>query len=416
MRKSIFKLIHTADWHLGQKFLSKDRGEEHQKALDWLLEIIKQEQADLLVVSGDIFDINNPPNYARQLYYTFLTRLRDSCCRHVVIVGGNHDSPNMLNAPRDLLRFLNVHVVGCATDDPADQLIVLNTPEGEPEAVVAAVPFLRDRDIRLSVAGEKAGERLERIRQGIFQHYQKMAELCQAFAGKGVPLITTGHLYAKGAAAAGEQNNIYIGDMENIRAADFPEIFDYVALGHLHRCQKVDKNHHIRYSGSLIPLSFSEIIDRKVVLSVSFEKEGSPPEISEIPVPVLRPLLRIQGNFEVVKAELERIAGELSDPESGEAWVEIVLDASVNEPQIDQQLREFTEEMPLEILKIKSLRPHRALDRLSEEQLSLDELRPLEVFRKKCESLDEGGIDPEVLEQTFLELQEWMKEKNNEDQ
>jgi exonuclease SbcD len=416
MGNPIFKLIHTADWHLGQKFLSKDREEEHKLALEWLLNTISEERADLLIVAGDIFDISNPPNYARQLYYNFLTRLRNSCCRHVILIGGNHDSPNMLNAPRELLRFLNVHVIGCATEDPTDQIIPLHSPEGELEAVVAAVPFLRDRDIRLSIAGEKAAERLERTRQGIFQHYQKMAELTAPYSKKNVPLITTGHLYAKGAKAAGDQNNIYVGDMENIRAGDFPELFDYVALGHLHRSQMVEKKHPVRYSGSLIPLSFSEIVDTKSILSVSFSKKGGKPKINEIPVPVYRPLLRVSGSFESVKGDLSRLAEELKAKAQAPAWVEIILDASVNEPQIDQQLREFVEEMPLEILKVRSLRPHAALDQLSEAEVSLDELSPLEVFRKKLESLDEESIDADLLEQTFLELQEWMKEKIYEDQ
>jgi len=92
------KILHTSDWHLGQKFLSKDRIDEHQSALDWLRQTIIEQEIDVLLVSGDIFDIGNPPSYARHLYYRFLTSLQGTYCRHVVITGGNHDSPSMLNA------------------------------------------------------------------------------------------------------------------------------------------------------------------------------------------------------------------------------------------------------------------------------------------------------------------------------
>jgi len=105
------KILHTSDWHLGQKFLSKDRIDEHQSALDWLRQTIIEQEIDVLLVSGDIFDIGNPPSYARHLYYRFLTSLQGTYCRHVVITGGNHDSPSMLNAPKELLEILNVYVV-----------------------------------------------------------------------------------------------------------------------------------------------------------------------------------------------------------------------------------------------------------------------------------------------------------------
>ncbi|MEL7220922.1 MAG: exonuclease subunit SbcD, partial [Bacteroidota bacterium] len=106
------KVLHTSDWHLGQKLLQLDRQEEFALALDWLLEVIIAEQIDVLLVSGDIFDIGNPPNQSRELYYNFLRRLLNSECRHVVITGGNHDSPAMLNAPRELLAAFNIHIVG----------------------------------------------------------------------------------------------------------------------------------------------------------------------------------------------------------------------------------------------------------------------------------------------------------------
>ena len=149
-------------------------------ALDWLYQTIEKEKVDTLIVAGDIFDIGNPPSYARTLYYRFLTKLQGSCCRHIVIIGGNHDSPSMLNAPKELLHILNVHVVGAATDDIADEIVELKDAEGKLEAIIAAVPFLRDRDIRHSVSGESGLERIAKVQEGIVRHFQKVGAAVKA--------------------------------------------------------------------------------------------------------------------------------------------------------------------------------------------------------------------------------------------
>ncbi|RME09699.1 MAG: exonuclease subunit SbcD, partial [Bacteroidetes bacterium] len=142
------KILHTSDWHLGQKLTGRDRDEEHRLALDWLADFIAQEKVDVLVVAGDVFDIHNPPNSARELYYRFLRKLIQSSVRHVVVIGGNHDSPNMLEAPKELLQLLGIHVVGAATGHVSDEIIELKDADGKVELVVAAVPFLRDQDLR----------------------------------------------------------------------------------------------------------------------------------------------------------------------------------------------------------------------------------------------------------------------------
>ena len=231
------KILHTSDWHLGQRLLQMDRHEEFRMALDWLHSVIEKEKIEVLLVAGDIFDIGNPPNQARQLYYRFLRRLLNSTCRHIVITGGNHDSPAMLNAPRELLESFNIHVVGAATDNIEEELLVLKNDKGEEELIVAAVPFLRDRDLRITKVGEEQQSRQARLQEGLQQHYQSLAELAQPYADQGLPIIAMGHLYAKGSVASDKQDNIYVGNRENMEAGQFPTVFDYVALGHIHRAQ-----------------------------------------------------------------------------------------------------------------------------------------------------------------------------------
>ncbi|MCB9293867.1 MAG: exonuclease SbcCD subunit D C-terminal domain-containing protein [Lewinellaceae bacterium] len=401
------KIIHTSDWHLGQKFLYNGREEEHQLALDWLLGAIREQQPDGLIVAGDIFDIGNPPNYARRMYYRFLTQLMGTACRHVVITGGNHDSPSMLNAPRELLQALNIYVVGEASEDIRDEIVEWRDESGQLLAVVAAVPFLRDRDLHYSVSGEGGPGRVERIKEGLRRHYQEIGEIAEQQYGKaGVPLIATGHLYATGAEASDKQDNIYIGNKENIRARDFPKVFDYVALGHIHRPQEVGGLGHIRYSGSLLPLSFSETKDEKSIYLLEFEGRKLK-GVESLPVPAFRRLKTIQGTLEEVEAALLRF-GE-KEREGLQPWVEVLVETGRMIPQLDKRLHELTADMDLELLKIRILNDYRALDAQAPAP-ELGELEELEVFKMRCQSFGSPPEELEELVETFLELRDWMEE------
>jgi DNA repair protein SbcD/Mre11 len=402
------KIIHTSDWHLGQKFLSQDRAEEHELALSWLLHAIQQQQAEMLIVAGDIFDIGNPPNYARRMYYRFLTSLLGTSCRHIIITGGNHDSPAMLNAPRELLQALNIHVVGAAAEDLAEELVECRSPEGELEAIVAAVPFLRDRDLHASISGEGGMERVERVSEGIRRHYEAIAALlAERYPDAKVPIIATGHLYATGALASAKQDNIYIGNTENIAADQFPAIFDYVALGHIHRPQAVGGLEHVRYSGSLIPLSFSETKDDKSVYLLEFEGKTLK-AIQALALPVFRRLKSIQGPLQKVEEDLQRFAAK--NREGLRPWVEAIVETDRIIPQLDRRLQELTEEMYLDLLKIRiahDAHPLAAQSAMPE----LGDLDETEVFAMKCHSLGSPPEEMEELMAAFRELREAIMER-----
>ena len=125
------RILHTSDWHLGRPLYGRKRYQEFETFLDWLAATIDHEKVDVLLVAGDIFDTSTPGNRAQELYYRFLCRVAGSCCGHVVIIAGNHDSPSFLNAPRELLRALNVHVIGAMTENPEDEVIpILTTGDG----------------------------------------------------------------------------------------------------------------------------------------------------------------------------------------------------------------------------------------------------------------------------------------------
>lgn len=400
------KVLHTSDWHLGQKLLTKDRLEEHQLALNWLYDFICAEKVDVLIVAGDIFDIGSPPNYARKLYYSFLTKLLNSPCQHVVIVGGNHDSPSMLEAPKALLEQLNIYIIGAVPEDPKDQLLYLKDEAGQLEMVIAAVPFLRDRDLRTSTTAETGLQRIEMIKQAIKAHYTEVGTWVEALNLSEIPVIATGHLYASGAIASDKQDNIYIGDKENIRADHFPACFDYVALGHIHRPQIIGGLAHVRYSGSVIPLSFSETKDEKSVYLLEFAgaklKSTKP-----FPIPVFRRLKTIQGDYETVKQKLltfaKRHEAELK------AWVEVIVESKKMIPNLSLELNELVAELQVELLKVRVAKTatKQAIPQIQKE---LSDLDALEVFRKKCAVLGELPDEIDELEHSFKALQNWMQE------
>jgi exonuclease SbcD len=407
------KIIHTSDWHLGQKFLYNDREAEHELALNWLLDCLITQNADGLIVAGDIFDIGNPPNYARSMYYRFLRKLINTSCRHILFIGGNHDSPAMLHAPRELLEAFDIRVIGSAGEKIEEEIVEWKNEQGAVEAVIAAVPFLRDRDLRYSVIGEGGTERLERVRESIKNHYREIGELVAArYAELDIPKIATGHLYATGAEASAKQDNIYIGDTENISADHFPEVFQYVALGHIHRAQLVGGKHHIRYSGSIIPLSFSETQDDKSVYLLTFEK-GKLEECKPLPIPVFRRLKTIEGTVEEVESRLQRFGEK---PREGLLpWVEIIVHTDRMIPQLDQRLHAFVQErkLKMEILKIRVVHDYLSISE-QEESPELNELETLEVFQMKCKSYGAPPDEMEELVSTFLELQSWLAEKEEE--
>lgn len=402
------RFLHTSDWHLGQKFQFRDRIAEHEKALQWLRQIIDNQSIDCLIIAGDIFDIGNPPNYARRMYYRFLTSLLDSSCQYIIIIGGNHDSPAMLNAPKELLESLNMYVVGTTTGKLEDQIIELKNDKNELEAVVAAVPFLRDKDLRSSVSGETGMQRIAAIRQGIKKHYDSVSDVIHNYKNQKIPLVAVGHLYVKGAYAAEERANIYIGDKENIEAEQFSTIFDYVALGHIHRAQSFKDNERVQYSGSLIPLSFSETKDDKIVKIIDIN-DGDV-EVKDIPVPLFRRLKSIKLPFEELKSRLKKLHEDYKEELS--VWVDAVVTDEKMIPNLEMELRAFVKDLNVELLKIRTIFQSKSYQ-ITDANIDLKDLKPMDVFLQKCaaEGLDEQETNE--LKATFLELQNWMLEKED---
>lgn len=397
------RLLHTADWHLGARLIEQDRGPEHQRFLDWLLGQIRELEPQLLVIAGDVFDSANPPQQAMAQYYAFLAEVARTSTE-VLVLGGNHDSPLTLNAPRDLLRSLRIRVIGAAPADPQDAIIEL------PEAVLCAVPYLRERDVRLAAPGQTSAEVAVQLREGITRHYRQLFELASARA-KGRPILATGHLTAVGGESSASERSIQIGNLAAVPADCFAG-FAYVALGHLHRPQQVGGCAHLRYAGSPVALGFDEAGVAKEVLLVTIGGTAAEAlEIRPIAVPCARRLVRIHSGLDGLAAKLGAIA---PSPDELDPWLEITIENAGNEPALDARVRDALGLVRATILKVLAPRGgHAAVGADSVfEGRSLAEIRPEEVF---AERLRRAGIEPasdeaRALEETFAELLMRMQE------
>ena len=375
------KLLHTSDWHIGQKFMGKSREEEHKAFLSWLYEIIKKENIDVLIVAGDIFDTGNPANYALELYYNFLKQLFSIPNLYVIITAGNHDSISTLKAPKQLLEFMNVHVITSGDVDENELIPIYK--EDKLQAVICAVPFLRDSVVRKSISGQTTTQKESSLNDGIKQHYVDVYEEANSLINKltkenNIPIIATGHLTTVGSRTSESERDIYIGGTLDIGSDFLGKYFDYVALGHLHINQSVGYN-HVRYSGSPIPLSFSESNQKKKINIVEFKNINTDKnvEVREIEIPQHRNLQVLKGNLESIKSELQTI-------EDKTTWIEIHLNDE-NPMFANQAIREYADELELIILAIKIDRSEKKLEARELKVTSLDELIPEDVFKRRLE-------------------------------
>ncbi|WP_271410896.1 exonuclease subunit SbcD [Pseudomonas sp. Q1-7] len=378
------RILHTSDWHLGQHFMGKTRQAEHRAFCRWLIEQVHERQVDAVLVAGDVFDTGAPPSYAREQYNQFIVELRETGAE-LVVLGGNHDSVAMLGESRSLLAQLDTRVVPAVGVDLAEQVLVLERRSGEPGAILCAVPFIRPRDVLQSQAGQSAADKQLSLQQAIQAHYQQLfalAEQRRMELGGGLPIIASGHLTTVGASASESVREIYVGALEAFPTTAFPAA-DYIALGHIHRPQKVGGLEHIRYSGSPIPLSFDEARQQKEVLLVELDSIGLH-KVEALPVPRFQPLHSLRGSLAELPGLLAEVARD-GTPEQP-VWVEVQISTDDYLSDLQARLASLCEGLPVEVLRIRRERGTTQAGLQREARETLDELNPEEVFDKRLES------------------------------
>jgi exonuclease SbcD len=382
------KLLHTSDWHLGQKFMGKSRQLEHKSFLDFLLKTIQEKEIDILLVCGDIFDTITPPNYALNLYYDFLHNLsKNTDIKQVIITAGNHDLSASLIAPKKLLSLINVSVIAKG-DDIDEEIIQIKDTNNSLIGVVCAVPYLRDSVLRKSISQESYEDKNLALINGIKDHYNDTLQKAKKISTK-VPIITTGHLTITGTTRSDSEREIFIGGLSTLESSIISDQFDYVALGHIHISQKISDK--IYYSGSPIQLSFSEH-KRKSIRFVEFKDKNL--SVEKIYIPIIRDLKRIKCNLENIESQLKKIGSK-----ELKTWVELEIKSEQKSEFINQRVLEITKDLNIEVLAIRY--PHSTHKIFAEQNLALELLKPIDVFRKKLEL---SGVEDEELIVSFNEI------------
>ncbi len=385
------RILHTSDWHLGQHFMGKSRQAEHQALMDWLLTQTEEHAVDAVLIAGDIFDTGSPPSYARELYNQLVVKLHHAGVA-LLLLGGNHDSVATLGESRSVLACLGTTVVA-ELGAPADHIVVLpgRGNGGQAGCIVCAVPFIRPRDVLQSQAGQSAQDKQQSMQAAIQAYYQSVYEAgrarqaqLQLTLGRRVPLIATGHLTTVGASSNESVREIYVGSLEAFPTAAFPPV-DYIALGHIHKPQKVGGLAHIRYSGSPIPLGFDEARQQKEVLLVDLDATGLA-GITPLAVPRFQPLTSVVGSLSALAGAITAAAalGSLDAP----VWLEVTVAEDDYLSDLPARVKDMTHGLAVDVLRVRRQRANTAAIFAGEALQTLDELSPEDVFAQRLAQED----------------------------
>lgn len=379
---SMIRIIHTADWHLGQTFYEYDRKTEHIHFLNWLSDLIQSKKADVLLITGDIFDTPNPSAESQRIYYSFLREITSICPNlQIIIIAGNHDSAARLEAPNPLLEEMNVAVRGIVrrnADGYIDHhhLIIPIYKESNVEAYCLAVPYLRQGDYPNSTS---YGEGVKALYDELYSEVKE----------KGKPVIAMGHLQATGAEISENDRSerTVIGGLECVSPEAFDQAIAYTALGHLHRAQRVSGRENIRYAGAPIPMSFAEKNNKQGVIlidctdeSVHCEKVEYQPKVKLMSIP-----LQAQPLNAVLEAIDLLPEGDITD-ESSYLEIKVLMDGP--EPSYKYQIEEALKGKNVRLARIVATLPVQsegAFHAMTYEELQT--IHPmdiaLDVFRRK---------------------------------
>ena len=396
------RILHTSDWHFGQYFMGKTRQAEHEALITWLVGQTREHGIDAVLLAGDVFDTGAPPSYARELYNRLIISLRDAGTS-LVILAGNHDSVATMQESRELLACLNTVVIPAVEDDVSKQVVVLNDRQGVPGAIVCAIPFIRPRDVMQSAAGQSAQDKQLSLQDAIRAHYDAVyacAVQRRETLGLAVPIVATGHLTTVGASASESVREIYVGSLEAFPTAAFPPA-DYIALGHIHRPQKVGGLDYIRYSGSPIPLGFDEARQQKEMLIVDFA-QATLQSVTVLPVPTFQPLVSIRGSLVQLAAEIPQVASQAAQGQT--IWAEVVVAEDDYLSDLQTRIEALTQELPLEVLRIRRDRGVASAVMRGEIKETLDELSPEDVFARRLESETVDDTVREQLQSIYREV------------
>ena len=416
------KIIHTADWHLGQSFFGYDRQPEHTAFLKWLAETVADRQIDVLLIAGDVFDVANPSASAQRQFYHFLKEINlANPGLQVVVVAGNHDSAARLEAPNPLLEELGIAVVGVVKRNESGEidfnslLIPLRHRDGSVQAYCMAVPFLRQGDYPPTDQKDQ-----NTYVAGVERMYRGLYEFAMEKAGTELPLVAMGHLHVLGAELSDDDRSerVIMGGLESVTSDSFPRELAYTALGHIHKAQKVGGREEVRYSGSPLPMSFSETNYRHQVVLVTLDGR-TPASIEPLIIPQTVALMRVP-KVPVPPAQVLEALRALPDKlETDSAcalapFLEVRVLLTEPAPGFRNEVEEVLANKFVRLVSIVPSYPKQA-GNTEERVLSIHDLQqidPLDMIKRTYESKYANAL-PESLERLFREVEHEVQVKQD---
>ena len=411
----MIKIIATSDWHLGNLFHGNDRLPEHKHFLNWLLEQIKTQEPDALLVAGDVFDNGNPSAASQSAYYEFLADATQACPQmQVIITAGNHDSASRLEAPRPMLTRHKVEIRGTvhrewrqATENENgywqvyydDLLIPVSNSQGE-QVVVLAVPYLRSDMVQNTNYSQGVNNFLHDLTQRARELYP------------GKTLVMMVHMYAKGAdiAKSDYSEKIVIGGQEEVNMEGWTDHPDYMTCGHIHKRQHIWNTDWARYTGSVLPMSFAEKDYTHGVDLVTFEADRHPKVEQLVYEPQHKLVVLPDDDSELSPAKLKTLIKkalpdrihEKPDEDSCYVVLKVKMDKANNDDI--RELEDLMNTKNAVLCKIQKIMPQTDISTIvgSRQLKSLDDILnrdPMETLKEAY--LIEHGIDMSE-EQTAL--------------
>jgi exonuclease SbcD len=395
------KLLHTADWHIGQTFYEYDRTYEHQQFLEWLTFTIAEKEIDVLLICGDIFDVSNPAAASVALFYKFLMKainVRPNL--QIIIIAGNHDSPARLEAPKPLLVSSNITIVGNVEYCPDgsinyEKLVVpLKNDVGETKAWCIAMPYIRLGDY------PSAPNTISSYPDGVVAIYKEAYEYTLTKNQSGEAIIALGHLHALDAEVSADDKSerLIMGGVEFVPVSTFNDNIVYTALGHIHKAQKIGEKETIRYSGSPLPMSFSEVNYKHQVMLLEIDGEQAK-NIHALEIPISVGLVRVPTVHKLLNEVLQELNQlPASDDVGRTPYLEVKVLLDSPEPSLRHQIETALLNKNVRLAKIDVKYPtgsNTEEDVMTYEKLY--ELQPITVFNKIYKSRFNNETPEELL-------------------
>jgi exonuclease SbcD len=405
------RLFHTSDWHLGQNLHGQERDFEHASFLTWLLARLAERQPDVLLIAGDIFDTVNPPVKSQERLYDFIVNAHEQQpLLTIVMIAGNHDSGSRIELPAPLMRRLRTHALGRVlwlddgTLDVERLLLPLPDAMGEIGAWCLALPFLRPAEVTGATLGDD-------YLRGIGRVHELLIEAANLKRQPGQALIAISHAHmAGGSVSEDSERSLIIGNAEALPASLFGPSITYVALGHLHKPQRVNGEDRIRYSGSPIPLSFSEIGYQHQILEIDCDGD----QLRSVETLLIPRAVNLQRIGPAPLAELLLQLKDLPDIDlladiDRQPWLEVRVRLDEPQPDLRNQIEAALEGKAVRLVRIGAEYAGKGSGDggdSDEGLIELDQLSPQELFSRAW--LDNYGS--EVDEQTLNDFATLLQE------